>query len=92
VRLVALEETLRELAAVFRQGGAEPQARTIDRLLAENASDLPRRVLDLYTQGMGGMYDPHLYRGGQPDPDANARRDALAERAHREARELLPRE
>ena len=89
MHLVALEDTLRELADVFRQGGAEPQARTLDRLLAERGADLPHRVLDLDSQGMGGMYDPYLHRDGKPDPDANMRRDTLAEQAHREAQHRL---
>lgn len=89
MHVVALEETLRELAEVFRHGGAEAQASTLDRLLAEAGSDLPERLLDLYTQGMGGMYDPYLRRDGEPDPRANERRDVLAERAYQEAQERM---
>jgi hypothetical protein len=84
-----MRETMQELAALFREFDAEAQASTLERLAGDPDPNLPRQVLSLFTQGMGGMFDPPLYRNGVVDREANDRRRVLAERLFADAKAEL---
>jgi hypothetical protein len=76
---VTMRATMYELAALFRACGEDAQADTLDHLADDPDENLPRRVLSLFRQGMGGMFDAALYRDGVLDREASDRRKVLAE-------------
>jgi hypothetical protein len=84
-----MRETMKELAVLFREFDADAQAGTFERLADDSSPDLPRQVLGLFTQGMGGMFDPALTRDGVVDREANDRREVLAERLFADAKAEL---
>ena len=66
----------------------------VSRVLDGPREELSRRVLSLFTHGMGGLMDAPIYRVGpvavgqrrDVDADATARRDELCEQLYRVAR------
>lgn len=69
----------------------EPKlAAAVRGTLAGPTEELPRRVLALFTHGMGGLLDRPLCKGdGQVDAQATHRRDLLADDLWKVARECL---
>lgn len=84
-----LEETLRELADLFRAHGVVRLANALAGMSEETSADLPRQVLGLFTHGMGGIFDPALYKDGALDRVATERRKQLAEQLFAEAENRL---
>jgi hypothetical protein len=80
-----LEESLVQLASLFRQHDEAALARWIEGTASGDRERLPQRVLQMFTHGMGGLMDRALYTGGELDKDATNRRDALAQKAYEEA-------
>ena len=86
---MSMRGEMRELAELFREFDEEAQASTLERLADDDGPDVPRLVLGVFTQGMGGMFDPALVRNGVVDKAANDRREVLVERLFAAAKQEL---
>jgi len=73
-----LVDAVQDLADHFRTYGEPDLARALDGLIQGAPDGLPRRVLAMFTHGMGGLLDRPLYSGGRVNAEATQRRDDLA--------------
>jgi hypothetical protein len=84
-----LESSLAELASLFREHDESGLADWIDHTAHGDPEQLPQRVVEMFTHGMGGLMDRPLYSGGELDRVATERRDALADEVYEQARARL---
>ena len=84
-----LELTLVELASLYRAHDEHGVADWLDETVQGDLDRLPRRVLEMFTRGMGGWMDHALYTNGQVDRSATEHRDELAHQLFEHARERL---
>jgi hypothetical protein len=84
-----VEDAVRRLAAHFRQWDEPHLAAAVEDTLTGDPAHLPRRVLALFTRGMGGLMDRPLYLDGAVDQRATEERDLLADRLYEQARSAL---
>lgn len=84
-----LVDAVRELADHFRTFNEPDLARALDGVLAGPLDTLPRRVLALFSHGMGGLLDRPLYSGDAVDAQATERRDDLADLMYEAAKAEL---
>lgn len=84
-----LESSLAELASLFRAHDEHGLADWLDRTTHGDPERLPRRVLEMFTHGMGGLMDRPLYSNGQLDRSATEHRDVLANQVYERARARL---
>ena len=68
-----LETTLPELADLLRKCGEVQQADTLERTMQSIPDEIPRRVLELFTHGMGGLFDAALYKDRELEREATER-------------------
>jgi hypothetical protein len=80
---------LDELAEQLRTYGEVSLASAVEGAAAGQAEQLPRRVLALFTRGMGGLLDSPLYSHGEVDHAATDLRDQLADRVFNAAKTML---
>jgi len=73
-----LVDAVQDLADHFRTYDEPDLARALDGLIQGAPDGLPRRVLAMFTQGMGGLLDRPLYSGGRVNAEATHLRDDLA--------------
>jgi hypothetical protein len=78
----SLEDVMDDLAAHLRAYDRPHLAAAIDDARNGDPEGLPTRVVGLFQHGMGGLLDLDLYRDGQPDERATAKRNELAERMY----------
>ena len=84
-----LESSLAELATLFRAHDEHDLADWLDHTVEGDPERLPRRVLGMFTRGMGGLMDGPLYSDGQVDGSATEHRNALARQVFEQARARL---
>jgi hypothetical protein len=78
------------LSRLFDQWHEPNLAAAVAGTLDSSADELPRRVLALFSHGMGGLLDsPLRKRTGEVDQQATHRRDLLADDLWNLARECL---
>jgi hypothetical protein len=85
----ALLSLLGELAGHFRAHGELSRASAVEGAAAGQPEQLPRRVLALFTRGMGGLRDSPLYSHGEVDHAATGLRYQLADRVFNTAKTML---
>jgi hypothetical protein len=84
-----LESSLAELASLFRAHDEDGLADWLAHTFQGDPDRLPRRVLEMFTHGMGGLMDRPLYSNGQVDRSATEHRDELADQVFEQARARL---
>jgi len=76
-----------ELAEHFRNWNEPRLAEAVEGAVDGDDEHMARRVLALFTHGMGGLLDCPLYAKGVVNLEATSVRDELAERLHAAAKD-----